>query len=157
MRVASNITSEAITKWTADGGGGGYALSLANGFPEFDLSLGGSYVRLAGTTALPDNQWHHIAATYDGTQMQLYLDGAYAGRVTATGAIDAVEAPLMIGLVMGRLDDVRIYERALSSNDIASIYAALAGGANAGTKSNGTTDLGQLNTQSPVSDVTSFF
>ncbi len=155
VKVATNMTSAAVAKWTTDGTGGSYALSLTNGFVELDLSLGGSYVRLAGTTALTDDEWHHIAGTYDGTQMQVYVDGVRVGSMMATGTIDIVGAPLMIGLVAGRVDDVRIYQRALSSNEIVSIYDALAVGINTVSSSNGTPGLRQPNTQSSVSGLTS--
>ena len=154
VKVATNVTSEAIAKWTTDGNGGSYELSLTNGYAELDLSLGGTSARLVGTTALPDNQWHHVAGTYDGTQMQVYLDGVTVGSVAATGAIDIVEAPLMIGLVAGRMDDVRIYQRALSSNEINSIYVAFALGKNVESSSNDMADLGQLSAQPLTSGTT---
>jgi hypothetical protein len=146
VKVAPNMTSEAIAKWAASGGGS-YALSLTNGSPELDLSLGGSLARLAGTIAILDSQWHHIAGTYDGTQMQVFLDGVNVGSASATGSIDSAQTPLVLGLVAGRMDDVRVYGRALSSNEIASVYVALAEGANAGSGSNGVAGSGQSGTQ----------
>jgi hypothetical protein len=80
-------------------------------------------------------RWYHLAGTYDGRYLSLYIDGVLnaildAGSVVAyTGP-----APLMIGSTLntdhgdrgvfeGFIDDVRIYNRALSAADIGELYA----------------------------------
>jgi uncharacterized repeat protein (TIGR01451 family) len=80
------------------------------------------------------NVWHHFAYTYDGTTQQLYLDGASAGSAAATPAIGYDTHPLLIGADIdneslisffpGRIDEVAIYNRALSSTEIQSVYGA---------------------------------
>ena len=39
---------------------------------------------------LRDGQWHHVAATYDGTSIRLYADGGEIGNARASGPIDTV-------------------------------------------------------------------
>src|SRR5690606_19307105 len=46
---------------------------------------------------LEDNDWHHVAATYDGAFLRLYLDGELAAERAFDGAIVHSAAPLVIG------------------------------------------------------------
>lgn len=70
------------------------------------------------------NQWNHVAATYDGSSMKLFLNGNQVASQLKTGNITA--SPASIGLggqpsgagdrsLLGHLDEVRIYGSALSS------------------------------------------
>jgi hypothetical protein len=85
---------------------------------------------------LTANQWYHVAVTSEGTNTTLYLNGTNvasgnipfntpAGTQLFIGGIDYQFATYqMIGLI----DEVSIYDRALSSNEIAAIYNAGNGG-----------------------------
>ncbi len=78
-----------------------------------------------------DGQWHHIAATKDSSGIQLYVDGVAGGVLAGTyGTINPV-APLTIGGESatisdfeGKLDDVRVYTRALSATDVGELRAS---------------------------------
>src|SRR3954453_4599985 len=80
------------------------------------------------------NAWHHFAYTYDGTTQQLFLDGASAGSAAATTAIGYEKHPLLIGAgidnealircFLGRVDELAIYNRVLSSTEIQTVYGA---------------------------------
>jgi hypothetical protein len=83
---------------------------------------------------LRDDRWHHVAATYDGTTVRLFADGVLAGERaqllnTGTsggaciGARCAAEA-----FQLGQIDEVSVYDRALSPAEIGSIVAAGAAG-----------------------------
>ena len=131
VKTATNMTSEVITKWSTNALAGSYILGLTNGFVSLELVLGGNYFQLVGwNSSLTDTNWHHIAGSYDGTNMTVYLDAA----VTATGgaatnaALDVVTDPLRFGLLDGVLDDARLYDRALSANEIVAIYELDANG-----------------------------
>jgi len=83
-------------------------------------------VSAAGTTAIPLNAWTHVAATYDGADLRLYVNGTLAGTQAAAGRLPPSADPLRIGgnLVWGehftgRIDEVRVYNRALSPAEIA--------------------------------------
>ena len=41
----------------------------------------GAYTVLIGNTAVPQSEWHHVAATFDGTTMRVYLDGWLDGEL----------------------------------------------------------------------------
>ncbi len=79
---------------------------------------------------LMDGAWHHCAGTFDGTTMRVYLDGAVAGSLDRPGkiALDP-NGPAFIGSIsgtgehyQGRLDDLRIYSKALTPEEVAALY-----------------------------------
>jgi len=85
-------------------------------------------------------KWYHVAASYDGADMLLYVNGKVAGKNTI-GEIKliAVEGePLVIGSrppnmdrgFDGAVDDVRMYNKALSAEDIRTLYMCKGGNAN---------------------------
>ena len=78
-----------------------------------------------GTAALPMNAWSHLAVTYDGAVLRLYVNGAQAGSLSHAGVIPASTGVLRLGgnsiwaeWFAGVLDDVRIYDRALTAAEI---------------------------------------
>jgi hypothetical protein len=87
--------------------------------------------QMIGTTPVPLNQWSHVALVYDGTNRTFYLNGAVAGSGTAP-TITHDTSTSSIGNVVpndgaafnGAIDEVSIYNRALSFDEIASIYLA---------------------------------
>jgi len=81
------------------------------------------------TTALPtSNLWTHVAATWNGSTMLIYTNGQVQGSLTAGGSITATTDPVAIGKKNtssssgdywnGQLDEVRLYNRALSLAEI---------------------------------------
>jgi hypothetical protein len=74
--------------------------------------------------ALPVNTWTHLAATYDGTIVRLYRNGVQVTTGNVPGALTTSNAVLTIGYnfygerFTGLLDEVRIYNRALSAAEI---------------------------------------
>jgi len=96
---------------------------------------------LAGTRIVNDGQWHHVAATYDGNQMSLYVDGTLDKSQLATGPVFQNSEPLCLGadskayvpscacsklgyFFNGWVDEVSLYSRALSAAEIQAIYNA---------------------------------
>ena len=70
--------------------------------------------------------------TYDGSTIQLFVDGVLADSVSAPGALNTTTAPLYIGAhdasadqntFNGLIDEVRFYDRALSADEVAARYA----------------------------------
>ena len=120
-----------------------YALYSSN-----DTSRPAALTRLSGTTSLAaganpiaPNSWSHLAGTYDGATLRLYVNGTQVSATGATGLISATASPLMIGgnsvwneFFAGTIDDVRIYNRALSPAEIgADMTAAVTTGGTADT------------------------
>ena len=71
--------------------------------------------------ALALNTWAHLAATYDGTTLRLYVNGAQAATKSLSGTITQSTAPLRMGgnsvwgeYFKGLIDEVRVYSTALT-------------------------------------------
>lgn len=85
------------------------------------------------TATWPDvDTWHHVAMTWNGAQIELYLDGELT-QVTAGTTIAFDDHPLMIGadidletlavFLAGSLDELRVYDHPLSAAEIATLAA----------------------------------
>ena len=100
-----------------------------------DLGIGGKYVEHGvplEPAKLLDGKWHLICVTFDGKTINFYADGQEIGASTkARGAIDTGgDAPAYIGsdkgtreFFKGGIDDVRLYNRALSAGEIKTMAA----------------------------------
>jgi concanavalin A-like lectin/glucanase superfamily protein len=81
------------------------------------------------TAQVPLNQWVHVAYVKAGNQLQLYLNGALDSAITLAGTSVNNNGPIYFGKdpwyqgVDCDLDDIRIYSRALSASDVASLAA----------------------------------
>ncbi|MBO2007810.1 LamG domain-containing protein [Hymenobacter negativus] len=91
---------------------------------QFVLQLGTISQKLSSTTALATNTWYHVAATYDGSMMRIYLNGVLDCSLAATGTAVA-NAPFSMGrtyedlrILNGSLDEVRVWTRALTATEI---------------------------------------
>lgn len=78
---------------------------------------------------IPLNQWIHLAVTRDSLGRKLYVNGTLFNSTTAAGGPITADTVLQIGNVpgssyyfQGKMDDVRIYNRALSSGEINTLY-----------------------------------
>jgi hypothetical protein len=79
-----------------------------------------------GTSALPLHTWTHVVTTFDGSMLQLYVNGVLVREFGLSRAAATVSSgDLRIGgnaiwdeYFKGRIDEVRIYNRALSPAEI---------------------------------------
>ena len=93
-----------------------------------EVSIGGTLRLLYGNTAHNDNQWHHVATTYDGTTMMLYVDGILENTLAASGTVPVNTTPIGIGFqysqnrypFIGKIDEVRIWNVARNLTQISS-------------------------------------
>ncbi|WP_052573789.1 LamG-like jellyroll fold domain-containing protein [Haloferula sp. BvORR071] len=143
--VDRNFTVACWVKTTATGsgvlgnawyGGSGILDAEVGGVvPDFGLTMisnraafgiGGPDTTITSTVAINNGVWHHLAATYElNGAMKLYVDGVQ--RASATGPTGARTAPANFnigsvggagGFFNGSIDEVRIYDTALSSTEI---------------------------------------
>ncbi len=75
------------------------------------------------------NEWFQVVGTYDGTTMRLYKNGLEIGSIAQSGNLKTGTDPVAIGNTPatgrqfdGIIDDVRIYDRALSADEIKRLY-----------------------------------
>jgi len=100
--------------------------------PRFQLkTIDGVTTNVVGTTAMQAGQWYHLAGVYDGTSMRLYVNGveeasaAKSGEIATDSTVETWvgDAPPTGGRGWdGRIDDVRIYNVALSAAEVESLY-----------------------------------
>ncbi|MFB9906644.1 glycoside hydrolase family 2 TIM barrel-domain containing protein [Allokutzneria oryzae] len=110
-----------------------YALKLKNEKTlEFHVHGGGSWHTVyAPVPADFYGNWHRVSGTFDGSVLRLYLNGEQVGETAWSGRIDNTAFPVNIGrnpelhqdfngrMAHGVLDDVRIYDRALTPEQLA--------------------------------------
>jgi len=105
-----------------------YRLLAENGRLVFDLAGVGSI-----SASLPSaGSWHLVTGTWDGSTMTLYVDGKSVASGGRSGTISVTGDPLVIGAkntgasvssdnFKGLLEDVRVYNRALSAAEVAGL------------------------------------
>ena len=110
--------------------------------PAAGGTFSGGDKNFAAPSAIAVNTWTHLAVTYDGANIRLFVNGAQVATTPQTGPLQTVTTPLRIGgnspyteFFLGRIDDVRIYNRSLAATEIQSDMAVSVGG---GSPSDGT-------------------
>ena len=113
--------------WRLSGGSGGNVAFQVNGTSPVSAAV--------GTIPVDDGTWHHVAGAYDGTEYKLYIDGRTNVSVASAGMLDG-GATAYYGTIgahykrsdpapkqyfNGLIDDVRIYDRVLSEEEILGI------------------------------------
>ena len=93
-------------------------------------------VGVNGPVGVTTGVWTHLAATYDGSSLRLYVNGNPAGQVALTGPLTTSGQPLRIGgnsiwneWFQGLIDDVRVYDRPLTQSEIQTDMNTPVGGA----------------------------
>jgi len=103
-----------------------YSLGIdANGKPYAEITTSVNTYVVSGLSDLLANRWVHVAATYEGSTLRLYLDGVERASVAASGNIIVTDQPLRLGAgtsssyLQGKLDEVRLYNVARSASEVA--------------------------------------
>jgi hypothetical protein len=75
-----------------------------------------------------NNVWHHVAVTFQGSAINFFVDGVASGSQAAQGALSATTNNILFGNLpdgslsySGALDQVRVYNRALSGAEVQSL------------------------------------
>ncbi|VVB69385.1 Concanavalin A-like lectin/glucanases superfamily protein [uncultured archaeon] len=114
---------------------------------NFFTNTGGSFYQtsdaVGGGSPVSPGQWHYVVGVYDGSTMRLYIDGSLVAQRPQSGSISPMlggsflaigsedgrtSAPSLIGAryFRGLIDEVAIYNRALSDDEVLSIFKATA-------------------------------
>jgi hypothetical protein len=129
-----------LDRWEVLEKAGAYWINVrTNGLVRVGGFYGGcanpNWQNFDSTKALKKNTWVHVATTYDGARLRVFINGkaagskAISGRTCVSGqplAVGAKNAPakgLLEAFWDGRLDDVRIYDRALTLTEIGQLAA----------------------------------
>lgn len=118
-------------KADAEGNDGNYYFQILGGGETVAIafSQGHNQRKFAKSeTIVTDGKWHHMAGTYDLKNLRIYVDGIIERESEYKGPPDQVPDPLSIGgtssgghPVRGALDEIGIFNKVLSDNDIESI------------------------------------
>ncbi|MEJ2722739.1 MAG: choice-of-anchor D domain-containing protein, partial [bacterium] len=124
------VGTQYLLKKAVINGTDGYELSLSTSglaFVRFNQVASANGYRIDTTTPYPTdgNTWMHLAATYDGSTIRLYVNGTEESSASAAFAIATNDLDLAIGsqsngtvLFQGAMDDARVCCRALSPTEI---------------------------------------
>ncbi len=109
----------------------GWNLGVRNNRFTFSLRSDGAdaMTHLSDAATVKANEWYHLAAIYDGTQMQLFVNGNL--KATSSAQVGKLRFPTGGSLVMGayqdadefighrgQIDEVRLWQRALTPSEI---------------------------------------
>lgn len=111
---------------STEGTQSGYKLQCPSGKPTFQIGNGTSVFSIAATTAINLNQWTHVAASFDGAKMKLYVNGLMVVQKDLIYKIVDNGVNFRIGegskftsrTFKGRIKEVRIWDHALTDADI---------------------------------------
>jgi hypothetical protein len=90
--------------------------------------------QLCASTAVSLFEWHHIAGVYDGLEGRIYVDGVLSGRESSSGTATRTQVWKIgnvsaggtgLGFFPGLIDDVRVYNRALTAAEVATLSSGL--------------------------------
>jgi subtilisin family serine protease len=133
ITVSAWVTIRSIAnQWAAIAAKGEYAWRLGNASwdPRFHFGItiwsAPDISNLDGVTAVGYDEWHHAAGVFDGSNIMIYLDGALDVSAATTEPIGVNNANMLIGdnpdspgrYWDGLIDELMIYNRALSKNEI---------------------------------------
>ena len=145
LDIPTNITVEAVVKYSAQGGGGEpYGVITYKGYPWNWLleDQGGKFNFRISTSAVSDsninsnfshglNTYHHVVATYNGTTQAIYVNGVLKASKSLTGSITKTATTVRVGSYTngdyvhnGDIPIVKIYNRALSANEVKQNFRA---------------------------------
>jgi len=119
-----------IGKWWSGPIEGSYLLIIEGGVYKMYI-IDGDAVHGAGGGTPEVDVWHHVAGTFDGSVIKIYVDGSEVGSTDYKGAIKNTDYKVGIGSFYGdawrygfdgAINEVRIYNRALTANEIEWLY-----------------------------------
>ena len=113
---------------------GTYLSLYSNGYayPLFSLYIDGTSRAVNSNFSPSIGKWHHVVGTWDGVTMSIYVDGVLRNSASPrTGTLDTGTTSKFVGKYTisgyefyGLIDEVRVYNRALSADEVRALYDA---------------------------------
>ncbi len=112
----------------------GYRLGVLEGKPCFEVPQTDWSHHLKANIDLPTGRWVHLAGTFDGKTIRIYIDGVEQGTLDRPGPVNTNDFHLCLGNYEidhashfdGLLDEVKLYDRALTAEEVQAQCKALA-------------------------------
>lgn len=113
-----------------------YGLCVPAGTSELDFVINFGAGNRVAYTSIAANQWTHVVALFDGAYQQIWVNGAQRYSSPKSGTLAPTSNPFTIGgaengtsentseSFQGLIDEVRLYSRGLSADEISALYAA---------------------------------
>ncbi|RYD66045.1 MAG: LamG domain-containing protein [Verrucomicrobiaceae bacterium] len=108
-----------------------YGIDIYMGMPRFLVGTTSTVSAVQGTSMVSTGVWTHVCGTYDGSTMLIYQDGQLVGSLARSGTITSSTGVFSFGAdyngsaaseyLQGSLEDIRIYNRALSQGEVETI------------------------------------
>jgi hypothetical protein len=125
---------QTIATQNTDGPTRNYGLFIndGSGLIHYSFTSGNAWQSFNATSNIVDGKWHHIAATYDKTVFKCYVDSKVDGETPNNLKPDNASMVITIGSwvgggwLKGRLDEVALYNNALSEAEIQQVMLGLA-------------------------------
>ncbi|MFC1728657.1 LamG-like jellyroll fold domain-containing protein, partial [Nanoarchaeota archaeon] len=148
-----------ITKWGAGAGGYNYMFDTSGNKMYFRIradATSGTNREAISANTYNDGEWHHYAGVFNGSHVLLYVDGGNSERVVGaavTGPLDTGTAQFNIGGyyscphsagMWGYLDEIKVYDRTLSAEQINASYLAASANHSLQTIASQETSLGDV-------------
>ncbi len=104
--------------------------------PRMHVQVNGGWQSAEGPSAVPFGRWTHLAGTYDGQEIRLYVNGVLAAVTAAAGNLTQCTQKTALGsrasfdqhYFPGLLDEVAVFDRALSAGEIQALAEARGAG-----------------------------
>jgi len=137
ITVSAWVKYSSLNKWDRILGKRGstrsYSLGRDNNTNEYSFALkleSGDRKGITSNTKITTNQWRHIVGVWNGSTMKLYVDGTKESVRSFAGTLISNASNLNIGRngddggyeLDGDIDNVRIYDRALSGDEVEKLY-----------------------------------
>jgi hypothetical protein len=113
-----------------DGDGSWYTLTIENNKPQIMLDGASWFYVIQAKKRVNDNKWHFIVATKQNNVFSIYVDGFLEGQGSDSRSVDSYNSQMHIGhhgawnnYFNGSIDDVRIFNKALSIKDVQSLWS----------------------------------
>ncbi|OCI32672.1 LamG-like jellyroll fold domain-containing protein [Oerskovia enterophila] len=126
-----------VVKKAVSGSSDGYELGISSAgkpFLRVNQKTSGDTFRVNATSVLPTNgsAWVHLAGTFDGQRLRIYVDGVEQGSIAGPASVGVNTLPLTIGAqpdglypFQGAVDSVRLLDRALTAAEVASLHESV--------------------------------